>query len=551
MSQFSTTSQGATLTFDSQDWIEGLSLNGRFNGVTFTTPAIGRGAEQITNMNPFTAYGILEPGRGATNVHNNSLLSGVVVSGVIQSGQFGYVIDGAAKIQQYDYTAPAVNGFTNGLSPLGTTFPHQVAGTTPVGQDMVVYKHLNSGNTYFSVFYSYYNHAGTPNWNVGALLNVTGQGGFTPTFDDTFMTATASTPMTTGDSQDVTQVSSPHCLEIGSDDILYIGSGRYVHGYDGSSDTFQSKLVTLPLGFTIVALKKYQDVFLIVGNYDTDTTNNIGGNALMYIWNYLDQDITQAIDLEDPFVTSLFLWKGVPYITTVGEIEGRGINKLKALIGNNVTLQNTFDLTPPVNRGIDPSSNVLYINCGGKVIQIGDPFTGRITPTNQTNICVSVGTSGWIKNLGVDLTTGINYGLVASSATAFSGGTNSLSTFLTNWTTGLYLQPYSEIPTPAGKKARLTNIIVENYRAYSTADTSLFINYDFGSAQSSIFINQSSITTPLTKQYRYDTSGNPLKSCTNIGFEMVWGGLATASALPPAISRLTFVFEYLDLSANT
>jgi len=110
---------------------------------------------------------------------------------------------------------------------------------------------------------------------------------------------------------------------------------------------------------------------------------------------------------------------------------------------------------------------------------------------------------------------------------------------------------YNLVPTPAGKYARLKNIITENYRAYTLADIGLSINYNFSESSSTIFSNKTTLTTPLTQQYKNDSSGNPLKSCTSVGFQLVWGSQATTSSAPPAFSRIYLVFEYIDLPANT
>lgn len=541
MSKIQTSQQGAILTLDSEDWIAGLSVNGQFTNPAFTSPALSKGAEKLIAINPFTAYGVLQPGRAATNVVNNSVLGGVVVAGVIQGPQYAYLADASGKIHKYDYA----NSSTNGLINAGV-FPNTIAGTTPVAQDIVVYKHNISSVPTFSAFYSYYN---STDWNVGAITNFTA-------FDDDYMSTIPATPLTTADSQDTSQRTAPHCLEVGSDDVLYIGSGRYLHAFDGSvgaDGTFYARVLTLPAGFTVVALKKYQNVMLIAGNYNTDTTNNIGGEALLYVWNYIDLDITQAVPLEDSSVVSLFLWKGIPHVICIGEKEGRGTTKLKALSGNNISLISTFNLPPPpINRGVDASSDVLFINCGGYIVQIGDPYTGDKRPTHHITTTNSATVSGWIKNIGTDQTGNTNYGLVGSSASVVSGGTNSLCTLNTNWqTTCLYRHPYQEIPCPPGKKAKLKNIIIENFRTFTLADLTLTVNYDYGNSTSTIFTNTATLAAPLTKQFKLDYLNNPLKNCTNISFDINWGNIATASSNPPAISRMHFIFEYLDLAANT
>lgn len=604
MAQITSNATGATVTLSGEDFIAGLSLNGTF-GNTNLFPAMSKvGASNLQNINPFITYGVLSPGHTATNVTNNNQLAGVVVAGVVQGGAEAYLVDAGGRFQQYHYTSQTLST----TSP----FPYTITGTTPVGQDVIVYKHNVSNTPTFGVFFSYYN---TANWNVGVsndpyssvidpymsvtpanplgtgvgtvttngTVNLVGIGTtFTSTFsvgdfitvsgetvrtiasitDDTHLIVTVAFSTSSG-SHTYTYVSnvqrtSPHPMEIGTDDVLYIGSGRYVHAYDGANGangTFSYAVLTLPLGFTVVALKKYQDVMLVAGNYNTDTTNSIGGEALLYQWNYIDQDITQAVDLEDPTVVSLFLWKGIPHVMTVGEKEGRGINKLKAIVGNNVTLRTTFNLTSPVNRGVDASSNVLYVNCGGTIVQIGDPYNinSTLLPVNQIcrNTFAATNISGWVKNLGV-APGGTDYGLIGASSSVSSGGTNALSTFNTNWDNGgIYLTPFYEVPAPAGKGARLTNVILEYYSTFTGGDFTAQMLFDYGSTGfKPLFTSQASITAPLTKQYKYDSSGLPLQRCTNFAMEFIWNSNALTTATPPRITKAVFVFEYLDLLAN-
>lgn len=538
-----TTSQtGAVMTFDSQDWIAGLAPNGKFSS-SVVSPAMGAGAIRIQNINSFTNYGVLQPGKTGTDVTNFATLLGVVVSGVVQGSTYAYLLDGGGRISQFNYTNQTITA--------AGTITHTITGTTPVGQDIVMYKHNVGGTPTFSMFYSYYN---TANWDVGTM-NAT-----TPTtYDDNYMsTVPADFADMATESTDSTQDTSPHCLEVGTDDVLYMGSGRYIHAYDGATGaegTFIAKVLSLPLGFTIIALKKFQDKMLIAGNYNVDTSNSIGGEALLYVWNYIDLDITQAIPLEDPAVVSLFLWQGRPHVITVGEVEGRGINKLKILNGNEVDLIESFDLKSPINRGIDASSSVLYINCGGRIVQIGDPFLGG-TSVHEITFCVTSSFSGWVKNFGVDPSTTTPYGLMSSSGSAFSGGTNSFcQTNLptSRWSSaGQYITPYYEIPLPVGKRARLMNVIVEHFRTFTLADFSFGLDYDFGITSSQLFSNQATLTAPLTKQYKYDSANNPLKYCTSIRPNFTWSGITPASqtTAPPAITRLTLVFEYADLLQN-
>ncbi len=91
-------------------------------------------------------------------------------------------------------------------------------------------------------------------WDVGCYESFT-------TFDDDFMSTDPTTPLGTTAADLTGGLLLPHPLEIGADDVLYMGSGRYLHGYDGggsgSNGNFLSQLLTLPAGFIITFTEKF------------------------------------------------------------------------------------------------------------------------------------------------------------------------------------------------------------------------------------------------------------------------------------------------------
>ena len=98
------TAEEAIVTLTGQDFISGLSPNGTF-GVSNLFPQMSaEGASNLQNINPFTTYGVLQPGHDATNVTNNSVLGGVVQAGIIQGQTYAYLVDGGGYLHQYNYT---------------------------------------------------------------------------------------------------------------------------------------------------------------------------------------------------------------------------------------------------------------------------------------------------------------------------------------------------------------------------------------------------------------------------------------------------------------
>ena len=91
-------------------------------------------------------------------------------------------------------------------------------------------------------------------------------------FDDDFMSTIAVNKMAGMDLIDGQNVEHP--MIVGDDDVLYIGSGRYLHGYDSFTSltgTFYSKVLTLPKGYIITSIQKYNG-YLVIFAHNNDTT---------------------------------------------------------------------------------------------------------------------------------------------------------------------------------------------------------------------------------------------------------------------------------------
>ncbi len=466
-------------------------------------------------------------------------LGGAIVSAALKNATLAYGIDTAGKFHEYDYSANSITNAGN--------FPHTIAGTSPVGQDVLIYKHNSGGSPVFTPFFSYYNNA---NWDVGAFINYT-------TLDDDFMSTVPATPLdiTSSDGDDAAQRTAPHQMEIGADDILYIGSGRYLHAYDGATGTngtFSARVLTLPQGFTITALLKSQDKLLIAGVYSgvTGTVNaqNIGsaGEAVVYVWNYIDLDITQVIPLDDPYVSAMFNWRGRPCVVTSGESEGFGTltaTKVKVINGN--TAEKIAELQGTVlPRGIDSGSRVLYINADGKIYAIGDNIKDTYG-VNQIMSCISTGSPGWIKNI-------VGNTVLASGST---GSVYALSKFTgSNYAASSRLVTcYYEVPAPVGFKARAKSVQVEFYTAVTGAKVGLgmSINYDMnaGPPNSSLFTALVNVAVPAQKQYNQDVAGAPFHSFSSIALEMNWADVSGSSSAIQ-VSRVVVNYELVAIGAT-
>lgn len=524
------------IIFDHRDWTAGFAKNNAALGINNPSNQL------VSKFDPFRQYGVAQPGRLGVNATNNAGLGGAIVAMALKNNTTAYGVDYGGKVHEYNYST---NTLTTG------SYPYTITGTTPVGQDAIIYKHNSAGVPVFSTFYSYYN---TANWNVGAIVNHTGAPA------DTFMSATPATPLdittvSPADGKDVAQINAPHPMEVGADDVLYILSGRYLHAYDGANGTngtFTSRVLTLPQGFTGTSLVKYQDKLLIAGSYVGFTgvinSDNVGsaGEAMVYVWNYTDLDISQVIPLDDPYVFSVFSWRGRPCVISIGESEGFGslaATKLKIINGN--TAEKVAEFTGIVShRGVDSSSRVLYVNTNGKIYAIGDNLKDGYN-VNHVMSCVSTGQPGFIKNL-------VENSLIASSSTA---SVHSMSKFgnTDSYDTAALYTCYYNVPLPEGKIARIRSVQVEYYGTvtnagrYLTVELATDIDASF-QINTNAVSNLATVAAPAQKLYSKNYLGAPYGQFSSISLHLVWndnGGSTSAVK----VTKVIVNYELINLGA--
>lgn len=544
MPKISQNQTGGIIVWDTEDWIKGLAPQGVISGTTPIKSTVGGFSTIIPGFNPFRNYGIAQPGFFPTNFTNAlTALGAELVAGVVQDAQYIYGIDQSGKVQQLDYTNKSV---TNAGS-----WPHVInhAHSGYIGNDCVTYRHNLGGtglaNQVFSLFYSFSD--GT-DWDVGTY-------GYASTnFNDDFMSTVPATPLGTTASDLTDGVGLPHPMCVGSDDVLYMGSGRYLHGYDGSqgsNGTFISKVLTLPAGFTIQSMLPFQGTLLIAGTYQSSAGAPNGvtnrGSGMVYVWNYIDLDISDAIPADDPYIASIFLWRGRPCIVTYGEAGFTGPNKVKILDGNHFSWVADFPGTPPIARGVDGGGEVLHINSGGNIITIGDQFNSQSNAINAINSCSFASDSGWIAVL--PNLVGVVGGVFASSA---DGVSFCLNAFQTEYAATQVITDYFEPTFPPLKIARARSVTVY-FRDVVTTNASngsftltFRTDYNAGTAFT-VLSGATTVAHPLIKTWKNTSSGGVLPTFQNIAPFLTWNsGVNT-----PKVSKIVLEYELVDLRQNT
>jgi len=537
-----TTETGGVITYNSADWRAGLAPQGLFQASAFLKHAGVNGFSSISKIDPFIKYGVLSPGIApSANATNSGSLLATIVALEMTDNSTSLAVDSGGRIQRI--TSSALTPVISTDSPFPRTIAF-TAGSTYVGQDGILYRHNSGGTTSadskVSFFYSAYN---SNNWDVGAYVNL-------GTFDDDFMSSVPANPLdiTTGDGDDVTQRAKPHPMEIGADGILYIGSGRFLHAYDGntgSNGTFFSKVLTLPQGTEIISMKKYQDILLIATNYYSSGNTTGTGEALLYNWNYLDLDITSVTPLEDFYVSTIFLWQGSPCVITSGTVERNGKFKIKIISGNQVTKLADFDGVMPVDNGTVVLGDMFYMNCGGKILSCGDKYMS--------------GNDYFMNNVAILSANGIS-GVLAWNALrdcfmgSSSGGTPCFNNIGNGLDSGGCSTPFYYPEIPFGKIAKIKAVQVEFYtevaQAGANGNLTFAIGVDNYTGLYTIFTNLSSVSLPLRKRYTRTATANTLinasfasGTCFNLIFN--WG--QSTSGTSPTISSVAIEYDLLEI----
>lgn len=242
-----------------RNWIINITnLNGGFAPAWYkeTYPSYGNKnqAGTMTNID-ITNPGYIQQGPGLANLTNGTQAAAYTT---LTKGATDYAVTsdvayavGGAKLYKFSSTAVTSDG----------TWPHTIdkaAQTAEDGEDVAVFQ----GNLYYT-----YNHSNT--------LGDVGKFDLNATFDDDWG-STVPTGMAT------LTGGVPHPIEVGGNDVMYIGNGRYVTSYDGT--TFIQQALDFPSGTVIQSLAWNSDRLWIAANKSSLTGSNKQA-ASIYMWD--------------------------------------------------------------------------------------------------------------------------------------------------------------------------------------------------------------------------------------------------------------------------
>lgn len=525
MAQINRQKGGGYIVFDESDWGGGYMAQGGQDSALLLK---GNGVRYSINFDPYRNLGFASPGFNQVEATNNAQVTGVITATALRNATYEYGVTSDGKVQEHNITN---NTVTNAGS-----FPHTIdhAHTGETGSDVVIYRHNLGGSLTTSLFYSFYD---ATDWDVGCYETFT-------TFNDDFMSTIPATPLGTTAADLTDGKSLPHPLEVGADDILYMGSGRYLHGYDGSTGTngtFYSKVLTLPAGFIIQDLLKTEQFLLIAGVFSSGTvvpTVDESQEAYVYLWNYLDQDVTDIIPLDDQYVSVLRLWRNRPVAITAGEKGNRGRNRVKIILGSTAETVAEYAGSQPALGGVDSASDQLLINSAGKIITVGNPFESNSYEVNQITSTGLTTASGFVRNIF-----STNQKIFASAGAQLvelSSGFKETASYYSG-----IVEPV--FPTNVKGRVKAVTIIYKgSFTAAASRNFALQLFTDYDNVSTLAYTNVTAITaTNLMQKVTYNTSGTAFPEFFNLGIVMTWSdGVAGTNAAQ--VSKVIVEFEEVE-----
>lgn len=399
------------------------------------------GAAAMSNIDVFTiGPGVLSVGLNPTNITGTSGGGSPVPNSVLHDFTIDFaVLTGYALGTDLHQ----VNTDTDTLTTTGG-WPHALTAhgghTTPTGALGSVVVANRSGTR--KLFYSWTDNT---DWDVGEF-------DLSSTFDDDFMSTVPTTPLATTDLTD--GVGKPHPLIYTSDNLVLMGSGRYVHAYKCSTNTFQSKVLTLPAGYDVVGFAEseegYDTVVFATTSRTTGLSTNKRGRSQTFWWS-IDRPASwyKSPPIPDDDVSAPFAAFGTVGCFTGHRTKGSNVSLRIYEDGRWVPKFHWSGSLPTVG-GVEIHENTVVWNSSGALYRWG-PRYEKYPVSTQQFASMSGTTSGFLKS-AIRSTSDTFY---VSSGTGTSGIQK-----LTQFGTGSWQGASASPNFPLGKKGKVVGVQV-------------------------------------------------------------------------------------------
>lgn len=419
------------IIYDRNDWLGGLHQ--QYDTSTGVPKRQDNKLAAVRSVTPYRAWGYMQPGFNPTDVTNVSQMTGLGLKGVVEDTD-AYIVLANGRVVKLDILTATL--------ATSTGWPHDISGAT-AGSDIANYSANVSSTLTTCLFVSWYD--GTD--GDIARLDIGNN-----TWDDTWFSTTAASGFNL-------EKDLPIVLQRGKDDILYVLNGNEIHAIDGqqgADGTVSQTVLEVPSDYIFTSAAK-TDTYLVGFAYKEQAGGSFNKSQVTaFFWDYLSQDPTLVIDLNDNVCSEAFEWRG-----TVGCFTGgRRTNPVSNTKSSKVQLYSfesgkfevltTFTGNLPIRGGVEVTGDIIQWNSQGKVHQWGTNFDDTDDVLNQTSEGLGT-TSGLL----AEFSTTTQF---ISSGTTTSGG---LQTLNTGYEDSSFFQGAAGEPIfPTGQKGRVRNVTV-------------------------------------------------------------------------------------------
>lgn len=524
------------IIFDRSDWTKGLHPN---YSLGITNRPIPLGDQYATAMNSFNPYrqnyfGLAAPSYGVFDVTNSS----VVTDSPLRRIEIAYD-DGTNSNKFF-----AINSNTklfrgnasDGELENAGSWPHTVtpASGTVVLNDLAVYTADVGASSLNRLYYSY-NRVGANAWDVG-MYDLNGSAA-----DDDFL----STVPSLGAGVAFTGENQPHPLIVGDDDVLYIGNGNELLGYDGvtgaNGEVFTA--LVLPKTFRIQTMAKRNQRLVIFGYFITNTTNSLDAlpfastQSKAYFWDYLNINPYDSVDLEDSMVTCAVQYKstigcftqGRPSVTgSLQPVKFRLYNGEKFEVAVSFDANNSLSANGlPFNGAYDTLGDCIVWSSNGNLFQYGNPYPGQ--EAKLFKVASGDGSnSGALRVLDQET-------VVFSSGTGTAGGLQyfEVTSSTVEFASGFFRTQLVEPSFPEGQIGKVNSVkIIFGKTSSSSANTLSIGLIGNNTSHTTIFSDVQVTNDTIVTQVYYDENGNKLPYFSNLAVTLNWSTSSPSDDVP-------------------
>lgn len=528
------------IIWGAEDWYGGFDDINPSSPTLYSLKANKNTLVYAQNCDPYRNPGYISVGADTVSVTLDPVNDGGINGVLRNSVSWNFTTGSPTGIYDIGLTSTGRLIMFNSTTTVDTTSdsfyktitPH-AGHSTVVGRDIIKYNAKIGGTSYPCFLYSWTDNT---DWDIG-IANGTSPDAMG--FDDDMMSTSAASPLAGSDLTDGQNVEHP--MVVGDDDVLYIGSGRYLHGYDGqvgNAGTFYSKVLTLPLGYIITSMQKYNN-YLVIFAHNNDTTALGYSEAKAFFWDYLSLDPTKIIDLKDNKCSESFLYQNTLGVFTAGRSRDNkfsGFSKLQLFNGNGFEPIAYFTEDIPIKGGVEVAGDQLIWNSVGKIYSYGNNLG---LPKVLTWL-----TSGTTSSSG--MLNSHTRTILASSGTLTTGGLYKLTGYKA---TGELITKTVEPAFPEGKKGRIKYVQVKYGQVEATPGRKVDIKLRYNRGASTITLatdDYPADETGLIKKFEHDTSGAELPSFTDVSLDLVWK-TGTDNTDAPLIAEIEIFYELINI----